>query len=121
MKCLGRIYAAGLAICLCSPAHAGNGNALAGGWNGEMSGGGLRVGSPSPTPSGGSTPAPLASASTSYSSGGSVFEFSSGGGGSQNSGGAPSPEVNAGLGLILVGGTVAFLRRRRGSRTVRAA
>ncbi|QGY02371.1 hypothetical protein MMSR116_11170 [Methylobacterium mesophilicum SR1.6/6] len=37
----------------------------------------------------------------------------SGSGGGANSGGAPSPEVNAFLGLALVGGTVAFLRRRR--------
>lgn len=37
---------------------------------------------------------------------------SSGGG----SGGVPTPEVNALLGLTLAGGTVAFLRRRRGNR-----
>lgn len=36
-----------------------------------------------------------------------------GGGGSSNSGGAPTPEVNTGLGMLLVGATLAFLRRKR--------
>lgn len=40
-----------------------------------------------------------------------------GGGGSNqgggNSGGAPSPEVNAMLGLVLAGGVVAYLKRRK--------
>ncbi|MGU3668188.1 hypothetical protein ACLBX9_28720 [Methylobacterium sp. A49B] len=43
--------------------------------------------------------------------------FGGGGGGGQqgggNTGGAPSPEVNAMLGLVLAGGTVAFLKRRK--------
>jgi hypothetical protein len=42
-----------------------------------------------------------------------IFNFGSGGGGSAQSGGAPSPEVNAALGFLLAGSTVAFLRRRR--------
>jgi hypothetical protein len=41
-----------------------------------------------------------------------IFNFGSGGGSAQ-SGGAPSPEVNAALGFLLAGSTVAFLRRRR--------
>jgi uncharacterized membrane protein YgcG len=41
--------------------------------------------------------------------GGSTGGGSTGG----NSGGVPSPEVNITLGLVLAGGTVAFLRRRR--------
>ena len=114
MNCVGTIYAAAAALCLCSPALAGNGNALAGGWNGELSGAGLHVGAPVPTGNGSGAPARQAAAPSSYSSGGSFFEFGSEGGSGQTSGGAPSPEVNAGLGLLLAGGTVAFLRRKRG-------
>lgn len=114
MNCVGTIYAAAAALCLCSPTLAGSGNALAGGWSGELSGAGLRVGTPVPTVNGSGTPARQAAAPSSYSSGGSFLEFGSGGGSGQTSGGAPSPEVNAGLGLLLVGGTVVFLRRKRG-------
>ena len=67
---------------------------------------------------------------TSQSAGDSIFGRSaaisasqgwSGGGGSGGaSGGAPAPEVNAGLGLLLAGITVAYLRRRR-VRRARAA
>ncbi|MBE7182228.1 MAG: hypothetical protein INR71_13670 [Terriglobus roseus] len=38
----------------------------------------------------------------------------SSGGGGGGSGGAPSPEVNAGLGVLLAGGTFIFLKRKRG-------
>lgn len=41
---------------------------------------------------------------------------SGGAGGGANSGGAPSHEVNAGLGILLAGATVIFLRRKRGRR-----
>lgn len=33
-----------------------------------------------------------------------------------STGGAPSPEVNAGLGMLLAGASLAFLRRKRGTR-----
>ena len=95
---------------------------------------------------GGSASAPVAMASstsaggqdeaasqtaTSQSAGDSIFGrsaaisasqgWSGGGGGSGGaSGGAPAPEVNAGLGLLLAGITVAYLRRRR-VRRARAA
>lgn len=47
--------------------------------------------------------------------------FGGGGGGGGNSGGAPSPEINAMLGLMLAGGTVAFLRRRKSGKANLAA
>jgi len=86
-----------------NPAWAGSGNALAGGWNGALTSG-LQIPAPAPAP------APAASIGI-FSE--SAFSFGSGGGSSGNTGGAPSPEVNATLGLMLVGGTVALLRRRR--------
>ena len=55
-----------------------------------------------------------------YGSGGAfagLFESDSSSGGGGGSGGAPAPEINAILGLALAGGTVAFLRRRRGERS----
>jgi len=101
-----------VAVNLCAPARAGSGNALAGGWDGTLTTGKQNV-VPAPAPTSTST-----TVSTSlFSAGnfaGSSFSFGFGGGGSGgNTGGAPSPEVNAVLSLILVGGTVAFLRRRR--------
>jgi hypothetical protein len=38
-----------------------------------------------------------------------------------SSGGAPSPEVDAALGMLLAGGVVAFLRRRRARKSELAA
>ena len=56
--------------------------------------------------------------SPSRSFGSSIFDFSSSSGTSQSysgggSGGAPTPEVNASLALLLAGGILVFLRRRR--------
>lgn len=112
MKYVSIVCLAGAAVGLCSPASAGNGNALAGGWNGQLTSG-IKSAAPGPAP----VTAP-ANVSTTVSSGGifsgPAFSFGSGGGGSGgNTGSAPSPEVNATLSLILVGGTVAILRRRR--------
>ena len=59
-------------------------------------------------------------ASFSGSSGGGFSGFSSGGS-SRSSGGAPSPEVNTLLGLFIVAGTVAYIKRRRGDETVAEA
>ena len=38
------------------------------------------------------------------------------GGGGGSSGGAPSPEVNTVIGFLIVAGTVAFIKRRRGDK-----
>lgn len=108
-----------IAVNLCSPVWAGNGNALAGGWNGELSGGGLRL-SPATAPANHGSPS-SAPAFDSGSSSGSLFDFGSGGSSSHSSGGAPSPEVNAILGLMLAGSTVAFLRRRKSGTAKSAA
>lgn len=48
----------------------------------------------------------------------SVFSASASSG---SSGGVPTPEVNTLVGIALAGGSVAFLRRRRGNRTMKAA
>lgn len=103
----------------------------------DRSGASQRLGSP-----GGSTSAPVtisASATaggqdetssqtaTSLSFGASIFDRGAATGASQGwsggaaSGGAPTPEVNAGLGLLLVGITVVYLRRRRVRRFAQAA
>lgn len=116
MKYVRILCYAAVAINLCSPAWAGRGNALAGGWDSSLTSATPRS-APATAPASPSTAPASTGPSTSLFStgafGGSVFTFGSGGGSSGNTGGAPSPEVNATLGLILVGGTVAFLRRRR--------
>lgn len=96
-----------ITVNLCSPASAATGNALAGGWNGTAT---MQIQR--------SAPAPAATSSAVSVFASSAFSFGSGGGSSANTGGAPSPEVNAALGLMLAGGTVAFLRRRRPRGTV---
>lgn len=105
-----------VAVHLCSPAWAGRGNAIAGGWDGTLTSGNQP--SASATASASSGPAASTSLFSVSLSAGPIFSFGSGGGSSGNTGGAPSPEVNATLGLILVGGTVAFLHRRRIRKTV---
>ncbi|WP_342164586.1 hypothetical protein [Methylobacterium sp. SD21] len=81
--------------------------------------------SAAPTP-GGFQDGAAANRTPSRPFGAALFEVSSGGGGGASLGGggfggAPSPEVNAGLALLLVGATVAILRRRRDRATPRAA
>ncbi|MDP4003443.1 hypothetical protein [Methylobacterium sp. NEAU K] len=125
MKYVSIYCCAMIGLGLCSPALAGNGNALAGGWNGELSGRGLSVGTAGISASGGNAAATPPSSrgqsraeSSTGGSGhsiGSHFDFDAGA--SRDVGGAPAPEVNAGLGLILAGATVVFLRRRRVART----
>ncbi|SDO64043.1 PEP-CTERM protein-sorting domain-containing protein [Methylobacterium phyllostachyos] len=111
MKYVSILCTSAVVIGLGSPAAAGTGNALAGGWDGT-----LASRNTSPAASTAPTRVP-ASASTSPFSvevfAGPSFSFGSGGGSSGNTGGAPSPEANTILSLLLVGGTVAFLRRRR--------
>ena len=51
-------------------------------------------------------------AASSGASGGGFSGFSSGGS-SRSSGGAPTPEVDTLLGVFIVGGTMAYIRRRR--------
>ena len=103
----------------------------------DRSGANQRLGQP-----GGSTSTPVtlsASASAggedetasqtaaSWSSGDSLFGHGAATGASQGwsgggaSGGAPAPELNAGLGLLLAGITVVYLRRRRVRRFAQAA
>lgn len=101
-----------ITIHLCNPASAGTGNALSGGWNSALT---TQVQRAAPAPA---APSPAVSIGVFASS---AISFSSGGGSSGNTGGAPSPEVNAALSLILVGGTVAFLRRRRARRAALSA
>ncbi|MCJ2135903.1 hypothetical protein MKK69_17900 [Methylobacterium sp. J-026] len=107
MKYVGLVGCAVVAAGFCSPALAGRGNALAGGWDSTLSSGAQHT-APAPAHSG---TAPSVSLFSGGFFGGSGY--GSGSGSSQNAGGAPSPEVNAACGLILVGATVAFLRRRR--------
>lgn len=112
MKYVSIICSAVAAVSLCTPAWAGRGNALAGGWDGTLTSGHQQV-APASAPA-----ARNATVATSFFSGGifagSAFSFGSGSSGSgTNTGSAPTPEVNAALSLVLVGGTVAILRRRR--------
>lgn len=108
---------------LATPADAGNGNALAGGWNGSLSGSTLQIGGTAaarasagptsqPGPSAGRGANASAQASAGASSGGSLFDFSLSSGGGQNVG-APGPEAGAGLSFLLLAGAYALLRRRR--------
>lgn len=50
-----------------------------------------------------------------------LFDMGARGGSSSQYGGAPTPEVNAGIGLLLAGLTVAVLKRKRGRRVSRTA
>lgn len=113
MRYVSILCYAAVAVNLCSPAWAGRGNALAGGWDGTPTSGNQRS---APAPATAPAPANASPLTTLFSAGafgGAIFNVESAGGSSANTGGAPTPEVNATLGLILVGGTVAFLRRRR--------
>jgi len=112
MKYAGIICFAVAAVTPCNPAWAGHGNALAGGWDGTTTSGNRRS-APAAAPAT-ATPTVVRALSSGGIFAGPSFRFDSGGGGS---GSAPSPEVNATLGLILVGGTVAILRRRRARKT----
>lgn len=116
MKYVSIVCFTAVAVNLCGPAWAGRGNALAGGWDSTLTTANQRPApATAPASSGSASPSPAAATSLFSVSlfAGPAFNFGSGGGSSGNTGGAPSPEVNATLGLILVGGTVAFLRRRR--------
>ncbi len=112
MKYVSMACFAVIAVNLCSPAWAGRGNALAGGWDSTLTNGKQNA-----APAAAPTTTRTTASTSLFSAGifaGSSFSLSSLGGGSGgNTGGAPSPEVNAALSLILVGGTVAFLRRRQ--------
>ena len=117
MKYVGLVGCAVVAAGFCSPALAGRGNALAGGWDSSLTSGAQHT-APASAPAPAPAPAPAHSGTAptiSLFSGGFFggSGYGSGSGSSQNAGGAPSPEINAACGLILVGGTVAFLRRRR--------
>lgn len=110
MKYVGIVCYVVAVLSLCAPASAGSGNALAGGWNSDLTGAARRPGADAhPASRGGDT-----ATSSGGGLGESFFDLGSGGGASHASGGAPSPEINALLGLLLAGGTVALLRRRTG-------
>ena len=118
--------------CLCGPVAAGGGSTLAANQSSSATVNDVRLSVPGGSMVAASTP--LASASgggagrtAAYTmagrrSGDSVSDFRSGTAaspswsGGSGSGGAPAPEVNAGLGLLLAGITVAYLRRRRDRR-----
>lgn len=113
MKYASIVGLAVVAVNLCSPAWAGRGNALAGGWDGTLTQGNAHADPAVHEPARATAHAPGSTSIFNVE----VFAgpvFGSGGSGpSGNSGGAPSPEVNAVLSLILAGGTMAILRRRR--------
>ena len=81
----------------------------------------------SDSPSAGGQDEAASQATASWGSGDSIFGHGAATGASQGwsgggaSGGAPAPEVNAGLGLLLAGITVVYLRRRRVRRFAQAA
>jgi hypothetical protein len=119
-----RIYCfVGVLSTICGPACAGNGNALAGGWNGEVPARSLGIGGTGGSQFGVSAVgrvAPQASASAHASSSGSVdgssglsiFDLGFTSGGARNLG-APGPEAGAGLTSLALAGAYALMRRRR--------
>ncbi len=136
MNYVGTCFFNEVGLCLCSPVTAGSGNPSSSLSVDQAVGADPRLflsGSPlavtrtsaAPTP-GGFQDGAAANRTPSRPFGAALFEVSSGGGGGASLGGggfggAPSPEVNAGLALLLVGATVAILRRRRDRATPRAA
>lgn len=123
--------------CLCIPVSVGSGNSPARQQTDfasiadprlNFSGSFPSLARPIPAPAAGDGQGTIAMTNApSRGFGGALFDLSIGGGGGHASGGresfggAPTPEVNASLGLLLVGVTVAVLRRRRGRRGTQVA
>ncbi len=117
--------------CLCNLMVAGSGNASANQQTGiaftpdpRLIQSGLAPGLTRSAPASTSSSAPNTFASNGKPGSGFVetlFDLGATGGPSPHYGGAPTPEVNAGLGLLLAGLTVAVLRRKRGRRMSRTA
>jgi len=128
MNYVGTCFFNEVGLCLCSPVTAGSGHPSSSQSVSQTVGADPRLfssGSPLAVTRTSAAPAPggfqdgaAVNRTPSRPFGAALFEASSGGGGGSSFsgggfGGAPSPEVNAGLALLLVGATVALLRRRR--------
>jgi hypothetical protein len=127
MNYVGICFFTEIGRCLCGPVAGGSGNAVTNDQAGRPSVGDLHVSlaavstigvrTSEASAAGGGQGKSSAFAGSGGHSGDSLLGFGSvsaaepswGGG----SGGAPTPELNAGLGLLLVGFTVVVLRRRR--------
>ena len=128
MNYVGICFFTEIGRCLCGPVAGGSGNVVTNDQAGRPSVSDLHVSLAVVSTSGVSTSSVSASGggqgrhSTSAPGGhsgdtlfgfGSMSEAEPSWGGGISSGGAPTPEVNAGLGLLLVGVTCVVLRRRR--------
>lgn len=130
MNYVGTCFFDEVGRCLCSLMVAGSGSASANQQTGvaftpdpRLFQSGLTPGLTRSAPASTSGSAPNIVASNGKPGGGFVetlFDLGATGGPSPHYGGAPMPEVNAGIGLLLAGLTVAVLRRKRGRQMSRA-